>query len=174
MWNREHVLTGRGLARRPLSAWRAHVEMTSSALYYSSTRCAVHTQEVILHRPRYLNEGVTRTFNSARNLNAHVPRTCFQNILPGSCTENIWIGPIMLYTCACRYSRSHQYRLLWHTPTLINLRYDTHLHHMFTEYRMWTSIVSHMGELQARRWSKEIWDTCSLKKFTENLLIYHI
>ena len=29
MWNREHVLTGRGLARRPLSARRVHVKMTS-------------------------------------------------------------------------------------------------------------------------------------------------
>ena len=37
-----------------------------------------------------LNEGVPRTFHSARNLNARVPRTCFENILPGSCTENIY------------------------------------------------------------------------------------
>ena len=29
MWNREHVLTGRSLARRPLSARRVHVKMTS-------------------------------------------------------------------------------------------------------------------------------------------------
>ena len=36
-----------------------------------------------------LNEGVPRTFYSARNMNARVPRTCFENILPGSCTENI-------------------------------------------------------------------------------------
>ena len=34
-----------------------------------------------------LNEGVPRTFHSARNLNARV--TCFENILPGSCTENM-------------------------------------------------------------------------------------
>ena len=37
-----------------------------------------------------LNDGVPRTFHSARNLNARVPRTCFENILPGSCTENIY------------------------------------------------------------------------------------
>ena len=37
-----------------------------------------------------LNEGVPRTFHSARNLNARVPRTCFENILPGSCTKNIY------------------------------------------------------------------------------------
>ena len=37
-----------------------------------------------------MNEGVPRTFHSARNLNARVPRTCFENILPGSCTENIY------------------------------------------------------------------------------------
>ena len=29
MWNREHVLSGRGLARRVLSARRVHVKMTS-------------------------------------------------------------------------------------------------------------------------------------------------
>ena len=37
-----------------------------------------------------LNEGVPRTYHSAHNLNARVPRTCFENILPGLCTENIY------------------------------------------------------------------------------------
>ena len=43
LWYREHVLSGRGLACRPLSPRRAHVKMTSPALCYSSTRCAVCT-----------------------------------------------------------------------------------------------------------------------------------
>ena len=43
-----------------------------------------------------LNEVVPRTFHSAHNLNARVPRTCFENILPGSCTENIYMnGPLV-------------------------------------------------------------------------------
>ena len=37
-----------------------------------------------------LNEWVPRTFHSARNMNARVPRTCSENILPGLCTENIY------------------------------------------------------------------------------------
>ena len=69
--------------------------MTSSALCYSSTRCAVYTQQVILRRPRCvpilnLNEGVPKTLYSAHNLNALVRRTCFENIFPGTCTENIY------------------------------------------------------------------------------------
>ena len=43
-----------------------------------------------------LNEGVPRTFHSARNLNARVTRTCFENILPGSCTENIYERALLL------------------------------------------------------------------------------
>ena len=48
MWNREHVLTGRGLARRPLSARRVHVNMTShvaQCIHVNKSHCA-------LRRPR--------------------------------------------------------------------------------------------------------------------------
>ena len=85
----ENMHTGRGLAPRPLSARRVHVKMT---LHIAQCK---PTQYVILRRPRCvpilnLNEGVPRTFHSARSLNARVTRTCFENILPGSCTENIY------------------------------------------------------------------------------------
>ena len=68
---------------------------TESAHQNDLTRCAVYTQYVILRRPRCvpfstLNEWVPRTFHSARNMNARVPRTCSENILPGLCTENIY------------------------------------------------------------------------------------
>ena len=68
---------------------------TESAHQNDLTRCAVYTQYVILRRPRCvpfstLNEWVPRTFHSARNMNARVPRTCSKNILPGLCTENIY------------------------------------------------------------------------------------
>ena len=69
----------------------------SQFIYRRRVRCRPkrkHTN-VILRRPRCvlilnLNEGVPRTFHSAHNLNARVLRTCFENILPGSCTENIY------------------------------------------------------------------------------------
>ena len=68
---------------------------TESAHQNDLTRCAVYTQYVILRSPRIvpvtnLNEAVPRTFHSARNMNACVPRTCSENILPGFCTENIY------------------------------------------------------------------------------------
>ena len=79
---------------------------TESAHQNDLTRCAVYTQYVILRSPRIvpvtnLNEAVPRTFHSARNMNACVPRTCSENILPGFCTENIYerapCYPIWLY-----------------------------------------------------------------------------
>ena len=83
-----NVLSGRGLARRPLSARRVHIKMTSHV-----AQCIHNTS--ILRSPRIvpvtnLNEAVPRTFHSARNMNACVPRTCSENILPGFCTENIY------------------------------------------------------------------------------------
>ena len=40
-----------------------------------------------------LNEGASWKFHSARNLNARVPRNCFENIFLSTCTENIRMGP---------------------------------------------------------------------------------
>ena len=76
---------------------------TESAHQNDLTRCAVYTQYVILRRPRCvpfstLNEWVPRTFHSARNMNARVPRTCSENILPGLCTENIYERALGLIT----------------------------------------------------------------------------
>ena len=97
---------------------------TESAHQNDLTRCAVYTQYVILRSPRIvpvtnLNEAVPRTFHSARNMNACVPRTCSENILPGFCTENI-------------YERAHRifcrkiYGLMYHTK-LATANYDTAL-----------------------------------------------
>ena len=74
---------------------------TESAHQNDLTRCAVYTQYVILRSPRIvpvtnLNEAVPRTFHSARNMNACVPRTCSENILPGFCTENIYERALIL------------------------------------------------------------------------------
>ena len=60
MWNREHVLTGRGLARRPLSAWRVHINMTSHVAQCIHNR--PYAYDVTEGRPRMLgsNEALSR------------------------------------------------------------------------------------------------------------------
>ena len=83
-----NVLSGRGLARRPLSARKVHIKMTShvAQCIHNTSYCAAPRIVPVTN----LNEAVPRTFHSARNMNACVPRTCSENILPGFCTENIY------------------------------------------------------------------------------------
>ena len=99
MWNREHVLSGRGLARRPLSARRVHVKWphTLRSVYIISRTaqtdmCADFKSEL---------RG-TENISVLAILNARVPRTCSENMLPGSCTENIWTGPLSHKKWACK------------------------------------------------------------------------
>ena len=99
MRNQEHVLTGRGLARRPLSAQRVHVKMTSSALLFIYTLRSIYT---ICHT---VQTEMCADLKSARRGTKNISQCsqsehlCTENLFrehfPGYMyREHIWTGPV--------------------------------------------------------------------------------
>ena len=102
MWSREHVLTGRGLARRPLSARRACDKMTSSATCQSFRRLLHVVQYIFISHTAQTE--MCANFKSERRGTKNIlqcsqsERSCtedlFREHFPGYVyREHIWTGP---------------------------------------------------------------------------------
>ena len=94
MWNREHVLTGQGLARRRLSAQRAHVKnyLISLVLFFYTLRsiCTIsHTAQTEMCADLKSEWRGTENISQCSQSERLCMRTNFENIFLGTCTENI-------------------------------------------------------------------------------------
>ena len=95
MWNREHVLSGRGLARRPLSARRVHVKMTShvAQCIHNKSYCADRVTEMCadFKSERRGTENISRCSQSERSCTKNLFREHFAGVVY---REHIWTGPL--------------------------------------------------------------------------------
>ena len=90
MWNREHVLSGRGLARRPLSAQRMHVKMTShiAQCIHNKSYCAQMCADFKSERSG--TENISQCSQSERSCTENLFRHHFAGVVY---REHIWTGP---------------------------------------------------------------------------------
>ena len=92
MWNREHVLSGRGLARRPLSAWRVHVKMTSHVVQciYTISHTAQTEMCADFKSERRGTENISQCSQSECSCTENLFREHFAGVVY---REHIWTGP---------------------------------------------------------------------------------
>ena len=112
MWNREHVLTGRGLARRLLRARTAHVEMTSSALclfFYTlrNVYTISHTAQTEMCADFKSEWRGTKNISQCSQSECSCTKNLFREHFPGYVyREHIWTGPKYLLQ-KCRHIHSN-------------------------------------------------------------------
>ena len=108
MWNREHVLSWRDFARRPLSARRVHVKMTShvAQCMYTISHTAQTEMCADFKSERRGTENISQCSQSERSCTEILFREHFAGVVYREHMNGPWGGLMILITDLYRFLKS--------------------------------------------------------------------